>query len=137
MTVEVVRVKIQEYASLRNKYVLPEQVESAGNVKDNKTGHVLAIGFRSKRYVYSEIGYICDEAAPDVFHACVCALMELVFEMPLIKTVLLTPDMVYSKICGEEPVTEEVTHYSNMALCALNEAFKGYLSSQTLINEKR
>lgn len=122
--------KIKEYAKLKDKYTLPEEMISAGNVKESQSGHVLAVGFNTKRYVYSEIGYVCDKEAPEVMHACVCALMEQVFEMPLIKTVLLKPEMIYEKICESEQPSEEVVYYSNMALCALNEAFKGYLTLQ-------
>ncbi len=120
--------KIKQYADLRNKYTLPKEMLCSGNVRESKYGHVLAVGFNTKRYVYSEIGYICDESAPDVLHACACAMMELVFEMPLIKTVLLKPEMICEKICGNEEPSEELLYYSNMVLCGLNEAFKGYLS---------
>ena len=126
--------KIQEYAALRDNYKLPAQMEGAGNVLDKESGHVLAIGFNTHRDVYKELGYICDPDAPEVFHACVCAVLETVYQMPLVKTVLLTPEMAYEKICGNEKPTEEIERYTYMALCALNEGLRGYVNMR---NEKR
>lgn len=119
---------LEKYLCLRENYPLPEQMESAGHVHDPKTGHVLAVGIMTHRKLYSEIGYVCDADAPDELHACVCSMMELVKGMALIKTALLTPEMIYAPICEEEQPTEELVYYANMALCALNQALKGYLS---------
>lgn len=106
---------------------MPNMVDSIGSVVDTKTKNELAIGVHIHRDVYSGAGYICNEDAPEILHACVCALLEQIHEMPIIKTVLLKPEMIYEAIGDENEITEEIVRYSNMTLCALHEAFKGYL----------
>lgn len=122
--------KIKKYAGMKELFALPDQMECAGNVVDKKSGHVLAVGINTKRKLYAELGYICDTEAPDALHACACAMIELVIGMPVIKTVLLTPDQIYGPICEGETPTEELIYYSNMVLCALNQAFQGYLKTE-------
>ena len=120
--------KIKEYAALREAYRMPEHVECAGNAVDWENNAWLSIGVSIQRDTYHETGYLCYEGASEVFHACVCALLEQIRDMPIIKTVLLTPEMIYGPVCqGEEP-TEEMRYCASMALCALREAFQGCLT---------
>lgn len=129
--------KIKEYAVLRQKYCMPEQVGAAGNAVDRKTGAYLSIGIVVQRDTYHKTGYLCHEDASDVFHACVCSLLEQIQDMPIIKTVLLTPDMVWKPLCEEGEPSEEIKYASSMALCALREAFRGHLAIRQSIAEKQ
>ena len=129
--------KIKEYAALRQKYRMPQPVGAAGNAVDQKTGAYLSIGIVVHRDTYQKTGYLCHEEATDGFHACVCSLLEQIQDMPIIKTVLLTPDMVWAPLCeGEEP-PEEIKYASTMALCALREALRGHLAIRQSIAEKQ
>ena len=119
--------ELERYAALREKYPLPAQMESEGHAVDKKTGHVLAVGIKTHRRLYWEAGYTCDVGAPMELHACACALMELIQGMAVIKTILLTPEMVYRPVCKGDKPTKELIYFSQMALCALNQAFQGYL----------
>ncbi|MGN0373025.1 MAG: hypothetical protein ACI4F3_09435 [Enterocloster sp.] len=121
---------LKRYSELRKKFPLPEYMESAGNAADPATGHVLSVGIMTRRKLYSEVGYICDADAPEELHACVCSMLEQIKGQAIIKTVLLTPRMIYEPVCGGEKPTEQLMHYADMALCALNQAFKGYLSNE-------
>ena len=123
--------KAAEYMNKKEQYMsLPKDMDSLGTVVDPQTKNELAIGVSIRRDVYNKTGYACNENAPEELHACVCSLLEQIHEMPIIKTVLLKPEMVYGPICdGEEP-EESIVRYSHMALCALNEAFKGVLANQ-------
>ena len=40
---------LERYADKRERYPLPEQMESAGNVVDPVTGHVLSVGISTGR----------------------------------------------------------------------------------------
>lgn len=120
--------KIQQYAALREQYRMPEQVECAGNAVDKETGAWLSIGILVSRDTYHQTGYLCREDASDTFHACVCALLQQIQDMPLIKTVLLTPDTVYDALCEGEDPTDEIRYAVSMALSALRQALQGYLT---------
>lgn len=120
---------LKRYSDLRKAYPLPEQMESAGNVVDPVTSHVLSVGIRTHRKLYAEVGYVCDSEAPEALHACVCSMLEQIKGNAVIKTALLTPGMIYQPVCENDKPTEEMIHYSEMALCALHEALKGYLAN--------
>jgi hypothetical protein len=122
--------KINEYFNKKNQYPMMEDFNSIGNVVDTERSNELFIGVRIHRDVYSQLGYYCNEGAPELLHACVCAMFEIIFEMPIIKTVLLTPKDVLELLCEEDEVTEEMKRYAAMALFALREAFAGYLSER-------
>lgn len=119
--------KIEYYAQKKEMYPLPETMHSAGTIKDPETGYVLAVGFVEYRDTYHKCGYMCAGNVPKELNACVCALFELVQDMPIIKTKLLVPDMIVEKICEKEEATEEIKRYSTMALLALCQAFAGYV----------
>ena len=55
---------LERYADKRERYPLPEQMESAGNVVDPVTGHVLSVGIMTYRRTYAQVGYVCDQGAP-------------------------------------------------------------------------
>lgn len=119
---------IEEYAALKDRYRMPEQVECAGNAVDRDGKKWLSIGVVTKRDTYHEVGYLCHNGAAQVFHACVCALLKQIQDMPIIKTVLLTPDDIFQLICQDEEPSEEIRYCAGMALCALREAFHGCLA---------
>lgn len=118
---------IEEYAALKDRYRMPEQVECAGNAVDRDGKHWLSIGVVTRRDTYYEAGYLCHNGADQVFHACVCALLKKIQDMPIIKTVLLTPEDIFQLICHGEDPNEEIRYCTSMALCALLEAFQGCL----------
>lgn len=129
--------KIQQYAELREQYRMPEEVECAGNVVDKETGAWLSVGILVQRDTYHRTGYLCREDASETFHACVCALLQQIQDMPLIKTVLLKPEIIYDVLCeGEEP-TEEIRYASSMALSALRQALQGILSTRAAERKKQ
>ncbi len=66
---------LERYADKRERYPLPEQMESAGNVVDPVTGHVLSVGIMTYRRTYAQVGYVCDQGAPKELHACVCSML--------------------------------------------------------------
>lgn len=120
--------KLAEYAALKDRYRMPDQVECAGNAVDRERGTWLSIGVVTHRDTYQEVGYLCHDGASQTFHACVCALLRQIQDMPIIKTVLLTPESVYGPICeGEEP-SREIRYCADMALCALRQALRGCLA---------
>lgn len=83
--------KIEEYAAMRDKYPMPADAAGIGTASDPETGDVIAIGVVTRRRTYNKTGYICQKDAPAELHACACALLELVQDMPVIKTALLRP----------------------------------------------
>lgn len=76
---------------MRDKYPMPADAAGIGTASDPETGDVIAIGVVTRRRTYNKTGYICQKDAPAELHACACALLELVQDMPVIKTVLLRP----------------------------------------------
>lgn len=128
--------KLKDYLNIKDQYSMPENIDSVGRVVDERRKNELLIGIHIHREVYSETGYICNENAPELLHACVCVLLKHIHEMPIIKTVLLKPEMIYEKICDKDEITEEIVHYSNMAMYALNEALKGYLFERNNTNRE-
>ena len=120
--------KIEEYSSLRDRYRMPERVECAGNAVDRERETWLSIGVTTRRDTYQEVGYLCHDGATQTFHACVCALLSQLKDMPIIKTVLLTPEDVFRPLCQEEEPGEELRYCADMALCALREALRGCLA---------
>lgn len=94
--------KIEEYAAMRDKYPMPADAAGIGTASDPETGDVIAIGVVTRRRTYNKTGYICQKDAPAELHACACALLELVQDMPVIKTVLLRPEDVCARLCGDE-----------------------------------
>lgn len=123
--------KIQQYAALRERYRMPDPVACAGNAVDPRTGAWLSIGACIHRDTYQTVGYLCREDASDTFHACVCALLEQIRDMPVIKTVLLAPEMVWAPLCeaGESP-TDEMRYAAALALAALRQTLKGHLAAR-------
>lgn len=119
---------IEEYAARKDYYRMPEQVECAGNAVDQERGTWLSIGVVTHRDTYQKVGYLCHDGASQVFHACVCALLSQIQDMPIIKTMLLTPETVYGPLCQGEIPDQEVRYCTSMALCALREAFRGCLA---------
>lgn len=123
--------KIQEYAALREEYQMPDEVECAGNAVDRETGAWLSIGARIHRDTYQKTGYLCRQDASETFHACVCSLLRQIQDMPVIKTVLLTPEMVLTPLCEEgEAPTEEMRYAASMALSALRQTLRGYIATR-------
>lgn len=122
--------KIKEYADKKDLYPMLKDFDSVGNVVDPQEKNELLIGVKIGRDVYSKMGYYCNEDAPKLLHACVCALFEIIYEMPIIKTVLLTPDNITELLCEKEEVTEEMRRYAAMALYGLREAFAGHLEER-------
>ena len=94
--------KVEEYAAMRDKYPMPADAAGFGTASDPETGDVIAIGVVTRRRTYNKTGYICQKDAPAELHACACALLELVQDMPVIKTVLLRPEDVCARLCGDE-----------------------------------
>lgn len=119
--------KVEEYAALREKYPMPADAVSAGTASDPETGDVIAIGIVTRRRTYNKTGYICQKDAPAELHACACALLELVQDMPVIKTVLLRPEDVCALICGDETPAPNLLRCAALALTALRQALKGRL----------
>ena len=125
--------KIKDYADKKDIYTIKSNLDydGIGSVADPETNNELVIAFKIHRDVFSKTAYLCNEDAPELLHACVCSMFELIYEMPIIQTVLLTPSMIWEKLCEpEDNVTEEIRRFSTMALCGLREAFTGYLSER-------
>lgn len=122
--------KIREYLDRKEQYPMLSKSDCIGRVVDIEKGLELVIGVQITRDVYSKMGYLCNEDAPELLHVCVCAMFEQIFEMPIIKTILLKPEMICQSFCEENEVSEEVKRYSVMALYALREAFKGHLKER-------
>ena len=122
--------RVESYYDKREQYPMMKDFDSVGNVIDKEKNNELLVAVKIHREVYSELGYHCNEEAPQLLHACVCAMFELVFEMPIIKTVLLTLDMILELLCEKEEVTEDMRRYAAMSLYALKEAFAGYLAER-------
>ncbi len=122
--------KINEYLHKKDQYPMLKDFDSVGNVVDTEMKNELLIGVKIHRDVYSQMGYHLNEDAPELLHACVCAMFELIFEMPIIKTILLTPDAICDLLCDKEEVTDEMRRYAAMALTGLREAFAGHLAER-------
>lgn len=122
---------IDFYAKKECLYPLPEIMHGAGTVRDPESGNVLAVGVSINRDTYQKCGYTCAGQVPAELHACVCALFEMIQDMPIIKTRLLTPDMISETVCGDETATEDIKRYSAMAMAALCQAFVGYVNGQS------
>lgn len=119
--------KIEEYAAMRDKYPMPADAAGAGTASDPETGDVIAIGVVTRRRTYNKTGYICQKDAAAELHACACALLELVQDMPVIKTALLRPEDVCARLCGDEKPAPSLLRRAALALTALRQALQGLL----------
>lgn len=115
---------------MRDKYPMPADAVSAGTASDPDTGDVIAIGIVTRRRTYNKTGYICQKDAPAELHACACALLELVQDMPVIKTVLLRPEDVCARLCGDETPAPSLLRRAALALTALRQALQGLLAER-------
>lgn len=122
--------KIEEYAAMRDKYPMPADAAGIGTASDPETGDVIAIGVVTRRRTYNKTGYICQKDAPVELHACACALLELVQDMPVIKTVLLRPEDVCARLCGDETPAPSLLRRAALALTALRQALQGLLAER-------
>lgn len=122
--------KIEEYAAMRDKYPVPADAAGIGTASDPETGDVIAIGVVTRRRTYNKTGYICQKDAPAELHACACALLELVQDMPVIKTVLLRPEDVCARLCGDETPDPSLLRRSALALAALRQSLQGLLAER-------
>lgn len=122
--------KIEEYAAMRDKYPMPADAAGIGTASDPETGDVIAIGVVTRRRTYNKTGYICQKDAPAELHACACALLELVQDMPVIKTVLLRPEDVCARLCGDETPAPSLLRRSALALAALRQSLQACLSTR-------
>lgn len=122
--------KVEEYAAMRDKYPMPADAAGIGTASDPETGDVIAIGVVTRRRTYNKTGYICQKDAPAELHACACALLELVQDMPVIKTVLLRPEDVCARLCGDETPAPSLLRRAALALTALRQALQGLLAER-------
>lgn len=122
--------KIEEYAAMRDKYPMPADAAGIGTASDPETGDVIAIGVVTRRRTYNKTGYICQKDAPAELHACACALLELVQDMPVIKTVLLRPEDVCARLCGDETPAPSLLRRAALALAALRQSLQACLSTR-------
>lgn len=118
--------KISEYAALRGEYPMPEDAD-CGGAADNERGWVLFIGAVTRRETWNRLGYVCHKDAEPEFHACVCSLLRMAKDMPVIKTVLLKPEDVCAPVCGEYKPTKTMLLASALAVAALREALKDHI----------
>lgn len=118
--------KIEEYAALRGKYPMPEDAVAVGTAADKETGDLVAIGAVTRRKTYARAGYLCRKDAPAELHACVCALLELVQDMPVIKTVLLKPEDICARLT--EAPSDELLRLSALCLAALRQTLSACLT---------
>ena len=58
------------------------------------------------------------------------ALLELVQDMPVIKTVLLRPEDVCARLCGDETPAPSLLRRSALALAALRQSLQACLSTR-------
>ena len=114
---------------------LTGEYDSYGSVTDTEKGNDLMIGVRIYRMLYKELGYSLNQDAPPLLHACVIAMLELAHEMPIIKTVMLQPVTILKEVLGDEKPDIDAVRYANMAVCALNEAFKGVMAQPERMDE--
>lgn len=122
--------KIEEYAAMRDKYPMPADAAGIGTASDPETGDVIAIGVVTRRRTYNKTGYICQKDAPAELHACACALLELVQDMPVIKTALLRPEDACARLCGDETPAPSLLRRAALALTALRQALQGLLAER-------
>lgn len=122
--------KVEEYAAMRDKYPMPADAAGIGTASDPETGDVIAIGVVTRRRTYNKTGYICQKDAPAELHACACALLELVQDMPVIKTALLRPEDVCARLCGDETPAPSLLRRSALALAALRQSLQACLSTR-------
>ncbi len=119
--------KISEYAALRCEYPMPEDADCGGGAADNERGWVLFIGAVTRRETWNRLGYVCHRDAEPEFHACVCSLLRMAKDMPVIKTVLLKPEDVRAPLCGEKEPAQDMLLASALAVAALREALKDHI----------
>ncbi|MFR5780897.1 MAG: hypothetical protein ACLUEK_03165 [Oscillospiraceae bacterium] len=121
--------KVEEYAAMRTNTPCPP-TPSAPDRLGPDTGDVIAIGIVTRRRTYNKTGYICQKDAPAELHACACALLELVQDMPVIKTALLRPEDVCARLCGDETPDPSLLRHSALALAALCQSLQACLSTR-------
>ena len=119
--------KTSEYAALRGEYPIPEDADCGGAAADNERGWALFIGAVTRRETWNRLGYVCHKDAEPEFHACVCSLLRMAKDMPVIKTVLLKPEDVCAPVCSEYKPTKTMLLASALAVAALREALKDHI----------
>lgn len=118
--------KIEDYAALRDNYPMPEDAVAVGTAADPETGDLVAIGIVTRRKTYARAGYLCQKDAPAELHACACALLELIQDMPVIKTVLLKPGDICAKLSDAPP--EGLRRPAALCLAALSQTLSACLT---------
>ena len=106
---------------------MPEDADCGGAAADNERGWALFIGAGTRRGTWNRLGYVCRRVAEPEFHACVCSLLRMAKDMPVIKTVLLKPEDVCAPLCGENKPTKTMLRASALAVAALREALKDHI----------
>lgn len=127
--------QIKHYAAMEPQYPLPELMQGAGTVRDPQTGCVLAIGVVMHRETYQKTGYLCAGDVPPELHACVCALLETVQDMPILRTRQMTPGQITDKLYPQGEPPESVRRFAAMALSALCQAFAGYVTHHAELDQ--
>lgn len=123
---EGTRVKMNN-TKKKEQYPLLDSFDGIGKVEDTEKGNLLIVTIKVQRDVYSDVGYFCNEEAPELLHQCVENMFDKIFEMPVIKTATLTPDLIWEGMPEHGKTEESRERYGAMALCALWEAMQDYL----------
>lgn len=116
---------------MRDEYPIPEGADCGGIAIDKERGWVLFIGAVTHRETWNRLGYICHNEADPEFHACVCSLLGMAKDMPVIKTVLLKPEDVCSSLCGENEPAQAMLHASAFAIAALRKTLSDHILRNT------
>ncbi len=115
-------------------YNIPEDAHSIGAVEDQD--RVLLFGFKSKREVFFELGYMVMPADDEALSACGKLICDMLRMEAVIKAMTITPESVmeYIKNREEEGTEETPVSYSDrdiaMTLVAVRQAVLNYAAGK-------
>lgn len=120
------REKVLKAAAEKDKYPLPQDCEAIGWVTEPHCGDKLAIGFKTRREVITQIGYsLTDSACPPMF-ACASVLCEMALNKPVLAAYVIKSAAISEALGTDGGLDEQSVHCAIMAELALKRAIMDF-----------
>ena len=120
------REKVLKAAEEKDKYPLPEDFEAIGWVTEPNCGDKLAIAFKTRREVITQIGYsLSDSACPPMF-ACASVLCAMALNKPVLAAYVIKSAEISEALGTDGGLDEQSVHCAMMAELALKRAIMDF-----------
>lgn len=120
--------KIMKYSQI--EHLLPPDAQGTGCAKD-PDGRFVIVGFKTRREIIEEIGYLASDAETPIIHACMNALCELMQGRAVMSAGLRCRDEIAALLSDDGSLGEADAPYAVMAELALQYALHDYAKTRT------